>query len=107
MLSRSKLIVAFALLAMACGCSNNNGRVDATGRLTYKGKPVPSTYVIFNPVVKGKRASHGLTDDDGNFKLTYSRTETGVLLGTHHISLKYNVRRRKNSTPSPPKPTKN
>jgi len=42
---------------------------------------VPSTYVFFWPDEEGKRRSTGLTDDNGNFTLSYSRTEPGVLLG--------------------------
>jgi len=46
-----------------------------TGRLTYKGEPVPSTTVKFCPDEEGKRPSQGVTDDQGNFTLTNSMTE--------------------------------
>jgi hypothetical protein len=65
--------------------------VNAKGRLTYKGQPVPSTYVFFWPEEEGKRRSTGLTDDDGHFTLSYSRTEPGVLLGKHSVALRYYV----------------
>src|SRR5262245_57849495 len=82
--------LVLALLFSLGGCGRS-GLFNATGRLTYKGQPVPSTYVTFQPEEPGKRASHGLTDDNGNFKLSFSRTETGVLSGRHAVVLKYYV----------------
>src|SRR5437870_4417057 len=79
----------FCLLA-ATGCGGN-GLFQGSGRLTYKGRPVPSTYVVFQPEDLGKRASRGLTDDDGNFKLTNSRTDTGVLPGKHIVYVQYYI----------------
>lgn len=84
----SLLAGAFLLAATGCG-----GRTlyQATGRLTHKGQPVPSTYVVFLPQQEGQRPSRGLSDADGNFKLTNSRTETGVLPGKHKVYLEYYV----------------
>jgi hypothetical protein len=79
------------MLLMAAGGCNRSGLVEASGRLTYKGQPVPSTYVFFMPDEEGKRTSQGLTDDDGNFKLTNSRSFSGVLLGRHTVFLRYYV----------------
>ena len=50
------LPLALALLVSA-GC-NRSGLVKATGRLTYKGQPVPSTYLTFHPEDVHKRPSH-------------------------------------------------
>jgi len=83
-------LATLALLLTVTGCSRS-GLMSASGRLMYKGQPVPSTYVIFQPEEEGKRASRGLTDDKGNFTLTNSRTETGVLAGRHTVFLKYYV----------------
>jgi hypothetical protein len=92
-------------LALLSGC-NRSPLVQAKGRLTYEGKPVPSTYVIFHPMEEGKRESHGLTDDDGNFSLTFSRTEEGVLPGMHRIQLRYNVSGQEETGEIPPKANK-
>lgn len=78
-----------ALFLAASGCGS--GLYQAGGRLTHKGKPVSSTVVIFQPDDPGQRASRGLTDDDGRFSLTHSRSETGVLPGKHTVLLKYYV----------------
>jgi hypothetical protein len=76
------LLLPFFALA---GC-NRSGLVNATGRLTYKGQPIPSTYVVFQPEDVTKRPSHGLTDDDGRFTLTNSKSLTGVYLGPNTVS---------------------
>src|SRR5947209_7760716 len=80
-------IPALALLLTA-GCSRSE-LVTGTGRVTYKGQPVPNTYVTFLPEAEGKRSSHGLTDDRGTFSLTHSRSEAGVLRGRHTVFLRY------------------
>src|SRR5262245_42462156 len=79
---------ALALLTLS-GCGGP--LVNATARLTYKRQPVPSTLVTFWPQEEGKRMSTGITDDDGKFTLSYSRTEPGVLRGKHTVFLKYYV----------------
>jgi hypothetical protein len=80
---------AVALVVAAGGCSRS-GLVSASGRLTYRGQPVPSTLVIFWPE-DGSRRSTGPTDDNGNFALSYSRTESGVKRGPHTVCLRYEV----------------
>ena len=81
--------VSLTLLLAVSGC-NSSGLVSATGKLTYKGQPVPSTLVIFQPE-DGSRRSTGLTDDNGNFTLRFSRTEEGVKPGRHTVFLRYEV----------------
>ena len=95
--------VAAALTVAGCG---NQGLVNASGRLTYQGKPVPSTLVTFWPEEEGKRASTGVTDDDGNFTLSYSRQEPGVLVGRHTVFLAYHVSMEEELGKVPPKASK-
>jgi hypothetical protein len=95
-------LLALALLPATVGCGGSD-RFRASGRLTWKGQPVPSTYVTFQPEEAGKRASHGLTDDDGKFTLTYSRTETGVLPGRHTVFLRYHPSNEEDLGQVPPK----
>ncbi len=82
-------LASLALLLAVTGCGGP--LVNASGKVTYKGQPVPSTYVTFQPKEEGQRASTGLTDDDGRFELQYSRTEPGVLRGQHTVFLTYYV----------------
>jgi hypothetical protein len=83
-----RILPAFVLLLMVSGCGSR--LVKVTGRLTYKGEPVPSTDVFFVPD-DGSRRSHGVTDDDGRFTLKFSRNEVGVSPGAHTVFLKYDV----------------
>jgi hypothetical protein len=76
------------LLVVASGCGKSE-LVNGTGRLTYKGDPVPCTWVVFVPQEEGKRPSTGLTDTDGKFKLFFTRQDTGVLRGKHSVYLRY------------------
>ena len=94
---------AALLLTAAVGVSGCGGDlVNATGRLTYKGKAVPSTLVIFLPE-DGSRRSTGLTDDDGNFTMRFSRTHSGVKLGKHTVYLRYDVSAEEETHQIPPK----
>jgi hypothetical protein len=102
--ARTKWLVLAGLLVTVSGCSGSR-LVNATGRLTYKGRPVPSTLVTFRPA-DGGRPSHGLTDDDGNFVVTYSRTEKGITRGQHAIYLKYDVSADEELHKIPPKASK-
>jgi hypothetical protein len=94
------------MLLLAAGGCNRSGLVDVKGRLTYKGQPVPSTYVVFQPEDTSKRPSHGLTDDDGYFTLTNSRSATGVYLGPCTVSLRYHVSADEETGKVPPKASK-
>jgi hypothetical protein len=77
-------------LTLALGGCGGSGLVNVKGRLTYKGQPVPSTYVLFCPE-DGKRMSRGMTDDDGYFILANSRDDMGAFVGRHTVVLKYHV----------------
>jgi hypothetical protein len=82
------LLAALPLVVAASGCGN--GLLTLKGRVTYKGQPVPSTLVTFQPD-DGSRRSTGLTDDNGNFTLRYSRQDEGVSRGKHTVYLTYVV----------------
>jgi hypothetical protein len=96
--------VALLLALTESGC-NRSGLVSATGKLTYKGQPVPSTRVIFQPD-DGSRRSTGLTDDGGKFTLQFSRTESGVKPGRHKVFLRYEVSPEEELRKIPPKASK-
>ena len=98
-------LAAAAMVLALIGCGNPS-LVNASGRLTHQGKPVPSTLVTFWPQEEGKRASTGVTDDDGNFSLSYSRQEPGVLVGKHTVFLKYDVSMDEELHKIPPKASK-
>jgi hypothetical protein len=83
------MVLGLILVAGVSGC-RGDGLVHVTGRLTYKGDPVPSTEVLFFPDDGGRR-SVGRTDNDGRFTLRFSNREEGVSLGKHTVCLNYYV----------------
>jgi hypothetical protein len=92
-------LAALALLLALAGCG---GRlVKVTGKLTYKGQPVPYTAVTFVPD-DGSRPSMGMTDEQGNFTLQNSRTESGAPRGPGTVVLEYGL----TSEEGPPKVSK-
>jgi hypothetical protein len=93
-----------ALTFVITGCGGS-GRVEVSGRVVYQGKGVPSTQVSFFPE-DGSRRSTAVTDDDGNFRLRYSRDETGVVTGKHTVVLKYIVGPEEELHKIPPKASK-
>jgi hypothetical protein len=97
-------LAALVLLVAASGCGGSD-LVQVNGRLTYKGQPVPSTLVTFWPEDRS-RPSHGLTDDNGDFTLKYSRTQPGVGRGQHTVILKYVVSAEEELQEIPPKASK-
>lgn len=106
MTMRTGWLLAALAPVLALGGCNSSGLINASGRLTYKGQPVPSTYLTFWPAEEGKRASTGLTDDNGNFKLSFSRQEEGVLPGHHTVFLRYYVSMEEELGQIPPKASK-
>jgi prepilin-type N-terminal cleavage/methylation domain-containing protein len=67
-----------------------------------RGRPVPSTLVIFMPD-DGSRRSTGVTDDEGKFSLRFSRTQDGAKLGRHTVVLRYEVGMEEELGKIPPK----
>jgi hypothetical protein len=68
-------------LALA-GCG---GPVDVRGKVTMNGKPLAGATVIFIPESGGPEAG-ALTDEEGNFRLTGTKTE-GTLPGEYRVTV--------------------
>jgi hypothetical protein len=84
--ARTTWFLAAAVLSAAGGCGPRLAEVS--GRLTYKGEPVPSTIITFLPD-NGSRPSKGLTDDEGRYTLRYTREEAGAARGACTVFLTY------------------
>jgi hypothetical protein len=81
-------IVALALLLTAIlGCSRKHGMETApvSGKVTYKGKPVPNGTVMFVPA-EGPAAT-GEIGPDGSYRLTTYVPNDGAVLGSHKVSI--------------------
>jgi hypothetical protein len=98
-------VPALALLLAVGGCSGS-GLLKVTGKVTYKGQPVPSMHVAFQPEEVGKRVGHGFTDDQGNFTLTASRTEKGIPAGHYVAVVEYHATSEEGMGTAPPHASK-
>ena len=79
--------ILLLLAAAILGCGGGSKTSSVTGRVTYKGKPVPKANVSFTPVEGATRAATGLTDDNGNFTLGTFSTSDGALPGKYRIAI--------------------
>jgi hypothetical protein len=99
---RRAVLVGALLAALAASGCGEPKFVKVTGRVTYKGQPVPSTQLRFLPD-NGERPSTGLTGDDGNFSLKYSRHQTGAPPGGYTVFLTYIPSNEEENHTAPPK----
>ncbi len=105
MKSRAFWFLAVLALPLAAGGCGGPRFLHVTGRVTHKGQPVPSTQVFFLPD-NGERRSIGLTDDDGNFTLRYSRSQGGAPPGKYTVYLAYVPSNEEENHTAPPKASK-
>jgi hypothetical protein len=71
------------VLLSSAGCGNRSvSKVE--GVVTLDGAPLSGATVSFMPVGEGRPAS-GLTDRDGNFRLSTFRTDDGALAGDYRV----------------------
>ncbi len=70
------------------GCSSGERRYQLTGKVTYKGKPVPEGYIIFEPnAAKGNKGGPGQCKIIDGVYDTRLDAGTGTLGGPHLITI--------------------
>jgi hypothetical protein len=78
----------FVSLAGSWGCSSASGElptlIPTKGKVTYKGKPLTSGVVRFEPDGYG-RAAAGRIESDGSFVLRTYKDGDGVVPGSHRV----------------------
>jgi hypothetical protein len=87
----SRQLTGFALMAcclFAASCSRGGPALaPATGRVTYKSKPVANADVAFAPESGEGRIATGRTDSDGRFTLGTFAIGDGAMIGKHRVSV--------------------
>jgi len=73
-------------LVLVTGCGGGPNTADVEGVVTIDGKPVPGVEITFQPV-DGGRASVGVTDETGRYRLNYSPSASGALIGDHRVTI--------------------
>jgi hypothetical protein len=76
--------VAVVCCAALAGCARDSELAPVTGRVTYRGKPVPLGAVMFVPA-RGL-AAVGSVDAEGRFELHSRGPGDGATLGTHKVA---------------------
>jgi hypothetical protein len=83
------LLVALAGLGpcLVLGCSKKTGMPTApvVGKVTYRGKPVPTGTVMFTPD-EGPAATGNIAPD-GTYRLTTYREGDGAVIGRHKVTI--------------------
>jgi hypothetical protein len=84
------LVVVLAICATGCGGPGGSIKFgDATGTVTYQGRPVSGAIVTAYPET-GPIAS-GLTDNEGKFTLSTGADQPGVAVGPVKVSVTKNI----------------
>jgi hypothetical protein len=94
--------VLVALTASGCG---DPQFLKVTGRVTYRGQPVPNTQLRFLPD-NGERPCTGHTNDDGEFTVRYSKHQGGAPPGGYTVFLTYVPSNEEENHTAPPKASK-
>jgi hypothetical protein len=72
-----------AAVGLFSGCSDAPDLVQIQGRVTRGGQPLPGVILRFVP--EEGRPSMGRSDQEGKFKLSYSKNYEGARLGKHRV----------------------
>jgi len=87
MMSFRKLFsVAIAITFVSwVGCSDSPSLGEVSGTVTLDGQPYANAQVEFAP--QEGRPSSGVTDENGQYELTFSPDAKGALLGKHTVRI--------------------
>jgi len=79
-------LLSLFCLGLLSGCGDTGeGLVPVRGTVTLDGIPLSDAEIIFRPA--NGRPSLGKTDSQGKYQLRYSAEKTGVLVGTHAVTI--------------------
>jgi hypothetical protein len=80
--------VVLLAVAMAAGCGPGRppplGEVE--GRVVLDGEPLANARIVFQPLPAG-RASQGMTEASGRYRLVYLRELPGAMVGRHEVRI--------------------
>jgi len=83
--STCTLAACFALLTLT-GCGSDGPQLaEVSGTVTVDGKPVPNAVLTFIPT--GGTTSYGKTDAQGKYKLMFTDSKSGAMLGSHNVEI--------------------
>jgi hypothetical protein len=78
--------VVCSMIATVLGCGPGGPELaEVSGTVTLDGKPVPNAVLTFIPT--GGTTSYGMTNAEGKYKMMFTDTKSGAMLGTHSVEL--------------------
>jgi hypothetical protein len=77
--------LAAVLFLTVAGCNRGPQIAPVSGRVTLDGKPLAAAEVKFEP--QSGRASHGRTNENGEYQMRYTRDQMGALVGEHTVRI--------------------
>ena len=80
------IVLAFGSLSAGCGRSDIPELGQVKGRVAARGQPLPGVMVQFIPE-SGGRPGSGITDEQGEFELTYTADYTGTKVGPNRVEI--------------------
>lgn len=97
----ARLLTLVGACILLAGCSKS-GRMSITpvhGQVTYQGRPVAEATVEF--LCPGaSRPAAGVTDEQGNYRLTTFTANDGAMIGTHVVTVNVYASESEASLPS-------
>ncbi|HTQ40967.1 MAG TPA: carboxypeptidase-like regulatory domain-containing protein [Pirellulales bacterium] len=84
--SLASVLLAIILISSA-GCNSSGVQLGSvTGRITKNGKPQPKVSIFLTPL-EGGRGSEGLTNENGEYQMVYTRDLMGALVGKQRLTV--------------------
>lgn len=88
--------IGLLIFASVAGCSGTGDRpslAEVEGVITLDDEPIDGVLVRFEK--EGFRASQGITDSEGHYKLRYIRDIMGAAIGDHFVTIYDNTSKRR------------
>ena len=85
-----QLVLVWAVAGFVAGCGGGGSDIDleaVSGTITLDGNPLPDASVVFTPT-GGGRPALGVTDEDGDYTLEYSTSNSGTPPGEYVVSIR-------------------
>ncbi len=82
------MLLLMSIMMLGCG-TDGPELAEVTGVVTVDGKPVPGAVLTFVPT-SGGSPSYGGTDTKGKYRLMFTDTKYGAMLGDHEVEIATN-----------------
>jgi hypothetical protein len=106
---RALFILLISVADIGCDSPDPSGLVEATGTVTYEGRPLEGANVLFQPQGGNEPslASQSVTDGDGRFRLSThigaGKFQSGIAPGRYGVAITKLDTASNSSTLAPPK----